>query len=170
MLWSSSRSKKMHWSVQNAAILVKHCCWIDSMMPLNPLYARILILIQIWSVLFTNHIRRFACNKITQSDQHCRYKIFSFFASKKERFQSLGCLFLPVSLIDQLFPPLYNNNNMSNLLEISSDEQFGDLLSKKDTVYVLNFWASWAEPCQQMNEVFAELAGKFPALQFLKVS
>jgi thiol-disulfide isomerase/thioredoxin len=33
----------------------------------------------------------------------------------------------------------------------------------------LNFWASWAEPCQQMNEVFAELAGKFPALQFLKV-
>jgi thiol-disulfide isomerase/thioredoxin len=59
---------------------------------------------------------------------------------------------------------------MSNLLEISSDEQFGDLLSKKDTVYVLNFWASWAEPCQQMNEVFAELAGKFPALQFLKVS
>ncbi|KAL9548827.1 hypothetical protein MBANPS3_005502 [Mucor bainieri] len=58
---------------------------------------------------------------------------------------------------------------MSNLLEISSDEQFGDLLSKKDTVYVLNFWASWAEPCQQMNEVFAELAGKFPALQFLKI-
>lgn len=58
---------------------------------------------------------------------------------------------------------------MSNLLEISSDEQFGDLLSKKDAVYVLNFWASWAEPCQQMNEVFAELAGKFPALQFIKV-
>jgi thiol-disulfide isomerase/thioredoxin len=58
---------------------------------------------------------------------------------------------------------------MTNLTEITSDAQFNDLASKKDAVYVLNFWASWAEPCQQMNEVFAELAGKFPALQFLKV-
>lgn len=59
---------------------------------------------------------------------------------------------------------------MSNLTEISSDAQFNDLVSKKDSVFVLNFWASWAEPCQQMNEVFAELSGKFPALQFLKVN
>lgn len=58
---------------------------------------------------------------------------------------------------------------MTNLIEITSDTQFNDLASKKDTVCVLNFWASWAEPCQQMNEVFGELAGKFPALQFLKV-
>ncbi|KAI9484021.1 MAG: thioredoxin-like protein [Benjaminiella poitrasii] len=58
---------------------------------------------------------------------------------------------------------------MSNLIDIVSDEQFNDFASKKDTVYVLNFWASWAEPCQQMNEVFAELASKFPALQFLKI-
>lgn len=58
---------------------------------------------------------------------------------------------------------------MTNLTEISSDAQFTDLVAKKDLVFVLNFWASWAEPCQQMNEVFQELAGKFPALQFLKV-
>lgn len=58
---------------------------------------------------------------------------------------------------------------MTNLTEITSDSQFNDLVSKKDAVHVLNFWASWAEPCQQMNEVFTELAGKFPALQFLKV-
>lgn len=58
---------------------------------------------------------------------------------------------------------------MTNLTEISSDAQFNDLVAKKDLVFVLNFWASWAEPCQQMNEVFQELAGKFPALQFLKV-
>lgn len=58
---------------------------------------------------------------------------------------------------------------MANLTEISSDAQFNELVAKKDSVHVLNFWASWAEPCQQMNEVFAELAGKFPALQFLKV-
>lgn len=58
---------------------------------------------------------------------------------------------------------------MSNLIEITSDEQFGNFLGESDTVHVLNFWASWAEPCQQMNEVFAELATKFPALQFLNV-
>ncbi|GAA5816362.1 hypothetical protein MFLAVUS_009890 [Mucor flavus] len=58
---------------------------------------------------------------------------------------------------------------MTNLTEITSDSQFNDLVSKKDVVHVLNFWASWAEPCQQMNEVFTELAGKFPALQFLKI-
>ncbi|KAI7903658.1 thioredoxin-like protein [Cokeromyces recurvatus] len=58
---------------------------------------------------------------------------------------------------------------MSNLIDITSDEQFNDLATKKNAVYVLNFWASWAEPCQQMNEVFAELANKFPALQFIKI-
>lgn len=59
---------------------------------------------------------------------------------------------------------------MSNLIEITTGAQFKDLLAKKDAVYVLDFWAPWAEPCKQMNDVFAELAGKFPALQFLKVS
>ncbi|OAD79737.1 hypothetical protein PHYBLDRAFT_139764 [Phycomyces blakesleeanus NRRL 1555(-)] len=58
---------------------------------------------------------------------------------------------------------------MANLEEITSDAQFNGIISKKDAVIVLNFWASWAEPCQQMNEVFAELAGKFPALKFLKI-
>lgn len=58
---------------------------------------------------------------------------------------------------------------MSNLIEIRSDAQFNELVGKKDLVFILNFWASWAEPCQQMNEVFAELSTKFPALQFLKV-
>jgi thiol-disulfide isomerase/thioredoxin len=58
---------------------------------------------------------------------------------------------------------------MTNLQDITTDQQFTDLCSKKDTVLALNFWASWAEPCQQMNDVFAELAGKFSAIQFLKV-
>ncbi|KAG1471699.1 hypothetical protein G6F56_001971 [Rhizopus delemar] len=58
---------------------------------------------------------------------------------------------------------------MSNAVEIQSDTQFNELVQKKDLVFVLNFWATWAEPCQQMNEVFAELSGKFPALQFLKI-
>jgi thiol-disulfide isomerase/thioredoxin len=58
---------------------------------------------------------------------------------------------------------------MSNLIEIRSEAQFQELVQKKDLVFILNFWAPWAEPCQQMNDVFAELSGKFPALQFLKV-
>ncbi|KAI8099204.1 thioredoxin-like protein [Halteromyces radiatus] len=58
---------------------------------------------------------------------------------------------------------------MTNLLDITSDQQFTDLCSKKDAVLALNFWASWAEPCQQMNDVFTELAGKFSAIQFLKI-
>ncbi|RKO86135.1 putative thioredoxin, partial [Blyttiomyces helicus] len=36
-------------------------------------------------------------------------------------------------------------------------------------VTALNFWASWAAPCADMNEVFEELSRKFPTLQFLKI-
>ncbi|KAJ8652541.1 Grx4 family monothiol glutaredoxin [Lichtheimia ornata] len=58
---------------------------------------------------------------------------------------------------------------MSNLVDITSDNQFSSLISKKDAVIVLDFWAPWAEPCKQMNDVIAELAGKFSSLQFLKI-
>ncbi|KAG2227526.1 hypothetical protein INT45_002211 [Circinella minor] len=58
---------------------------------------------------------------------------------------------------------------MSNTIEITNDGQFQDLITKKDAVLVLNFWATWAEPCQQMNEVATELAGKFSSLQFVKI-
>lgn len=58
---------------------------------------------------------------------------------------------------------------MANLIDITSDAQFADLTAKKDSVTVLNFWAPWAEPCLQMNDVYAELATKFSSLTFLKV-
>ncbi|KAI8374651.1 thioredoxin-like protein [Radiomyces spectabilis] len=56
-----------------------------------------------------------------------------------------------------------------NLQEVTSDAQVIDAINKKDAVTVLNFWATWAQPCSQMNEVFKELAKKFPALQFLQI-
>lgn len=58
---------------------------------------------------------------------------------------------------------------MSIIYNITTERQFKRLVSKTDTINVLNFWASWAEPCKQMNEVFTELAGKFPALTYIQV-
>lgn len=53
---------------------------------------------------------------------------------------------------------------------IESTEHFQTLLSADlKRVSVINFWAPWAEPCKQMNEVVAELAKKYPAGLFLQV-
>ncbi|CAO3674486.1 unnamed protein product [Umbelopsis vinacea] len=57
---------------------------------------------------------------------------------------------------------------MSNLIELSSDAEFQKTVESSNGPVVLNFWASWAEPCQQMNDVFRELASKFPALNFVQ--
>lgn len=72
--------------------------------------------------------------------------------------------------VTRLFLYLLTQTTMSNLVDITSDTQFSSLVSKKDAVIVLDFWAPWAEPCKQMNDVIAELAGKFSSLQFLKVT
>ncbi|CAO3635731.1 unnamed protein product [Cunninghamella echinulata] len=45
---------------------------------------------------------------------------------------------------------------MANLQDITSNEQFKTLTSDKKNVFIINFWATWAEPCQQMNELEAE--------------
>ena len=59
----------------------------------------------------------------------------------------------------------------TNLVTVSSAEQFTALMSADlDRVSLLNFWASWAEPCEQMNSVVRELAEKFPQVLCLMVS
>ncbi|KAF8193329.1 glutaredoxin [Pholiota molesta] len=58
----------------------------------------------------------------------------------------------------------------SNFVEVTSPTHFQELLSKDlNRVSVINFWAPWAEPCKQMNEVAKELAVKYPAALFLQV-
>ncbi|KAF9072545.1 glutaredoxin [Rhodocollybia butyracea] len=58
---------------------------------------------------------------------------------------------------------------MSNLHQVSSPSHFQQLLSADlNRVSVLNFWAAWAEPCKQMNDVTNELAKKYPSILFLQ--
>ncbi|KAG6828998.1 hypothetical protein H0H92_005975 [Tricholoma furcatifolium] len=58
----------------------------------------------------------------------------------------------------------------SNLYQVESTPHFQELLSQDlNRVSLLNFWAPWAAPCAQMNEVVAELAKKYPNLLFLNI-
>jgi thiol-disulfide isomerase/thioredoxin len=60
--------------------------------------------------------------------------------------------------------------SLSNFHNIDSPEQFQSLLSEDlKRVSLINFWAPWAEPCKQMNEVVFELAKKYPQVLVLQV-
>ncbi|QRV89765.1 monothiol glutaredoxin [Ceratobasidium sp. AG-Ba] len=57
-----------------------------------------------------------------------------------------------------------------NLYNIESAEQFRQLLSADlERISLLNFWATWAEPCAKMNEVVSELARTNPRLLVLQI-
>lgn len=59
---------------------------------------------------------------------------------------------------------------LSNQHEVQPPTHFQDLLSADLTrVSLLNFWASWAEPCTQTNAAVRELAKKYPQALVLDV-
>ncbi|KAJ3336074.1 Glutaredoxin 3 [Gonapodya sp. JEL0774] len=53
-------------------------------------------------------------------------------------------------------------------IAVTTPEQFESLSKQlpKGAVVALNFWAGWAAQCKNMNEVFQELAAKFPQVHF----
>ncbi|KAJ8264474.1 hypothetical protein GJAV_G00149580, partial [Gymnothorax javanicus] len=59
---------------------------------------------------------------------------------------------------------------MANLVEVSSSQQFEELLTKAGkSLSVVHFYAPWAEQCGQMNDVMAELAAVQPQVTFIKL-
>ena len=59
----------------------------------------------------------------------------------------------------------------SNLVDVESPDHFQELLSKDlQRISLISFWAPWAEPCKQMNQVVLELAKKYNEVLVLQVS
>jgi len=58
----------------------------------------------------------------------------------------------------------------TNFHIVNNSDHFKELLSKDlNRVSLLNFWAPWAEPCQQMNQVVLELSKKHDNLLVLQI-
>ena len=58
----------------------------------------------------------------------------------------------------------------ANYFVVDSNSNFQELLGKDlQRTSLVNFWAPWAEPCKQMNEVVKELAKKYPQVLVLNV-
>jgi Grx4 family monothiol glutaredoxin len=51
---------------------------------------------------------------------------------------------------------------------IDNKKDYENLTSSGESMLVY-FWASWAEICQQMDDIFEELSKQYPSLRFIKI-
>ncbi|KZP10482.1 glutaredoxin [Athelia psychrophila] len=62
------------------------------------------------------------------------------------------------------------STNPPNFHAITTVDQFQELMKNNlERISLINFWASWAEPCKVMNELVLDLAKKYPDIQVLHV-
>ena len=47
---------------------------------------------------------------------------------------------------------------------------FNEVISEKDKLIVLDFWASWCGPCKMLAPIFETAEGKYPNVIFGKVN
>lgn len=90
---------------------------------------------------------------------------------------SLCSLFNTLLSIPHVYPspvaltnPFNMSTNPPNFHTITTVEQFQEVMKNGlERISLVNFWASWAEPCKPMNELVLELANKYPDIQVLHV-
>ena len=63
-----------------------------------------------------------------------------------------------------------SNDRPANVVAITSPDMFTDLMQQDlERVTLLNFWAPWAQPCEQMNQAVLEFAARYPKVLFMNV-
>ena len=62
------------------------------------------------------------------------------------------------------------NQGPANLVAITSSDNFMELMQQDlERVTLLNFWASWAAPCETLNEAMSNFAAQYPNVLFMNV-
>ncbi|XP_065882952.1 glutaredoxin-3-like [Dysidea avara] len=56
-----------------------------------------------------------------------------------------------------------------SVISISTLEELDKHVTTSASLLVVHFWASWSDPCKQMNDVLEELAGEYENVKFMKV-
>ena len=51
-----------------------------------------------------------------------------------------------------------------------SDENFTELTSQKDKIYLLDFWATWCGPCRMLAPVLEQIEAEYPEICFCKIN